>query len=145
MTWSSRLSEFYGADVLAVLDGAESVEAWGLTYKDDDMVGRLVKFRTTGRVDGLEDGALEELRRVLPDDAMYEFEHISRVPFRPQQAFVVKAGEAQVVLLIDLRRHKLGWVVDERPRCVDLRVKPDAYQALAGLVERTFGVEEEGA
>ena len=121
------------------MEGADSLEAWGLTYKDSQSKGRLGKYRTTGQVESVPSGALAALRQALSDEGMYEFDTIARVPFKPSQALVLKAGEEQVTLLLDLDRMKMGWTLGDARGLCDLKKKSAGFKALVALVDQVFG------
>ena len=145
MVFSDKIQGFFGDEVAAVLHGAERLEAWRLTYKDDEASGRLGNYRTTGQVDPLPDGALETLQGVLADDGLYEFLLIARVPFRPMHAFVFHKGEDEVVLLVDLQRRKLGWLRGEERGACDMKSRSDGFASLRALIDQASGLQEEGS
>ena len=144
MVFSDKIQGFFGDEVVAVLQGAERLEAWELTYKDDEASGRLGNYRTTGQVDPLPEGALGNLLGVLADDGLYEFQFIARVPFRPMHAFAFQKGEDQVVLLVDLQRQKLGWLRGEERGACDMKSESDGFTSLRALIDQASGLQEEG-
>ena len=115
---------------------ATSLELWGLTYRDQESVGRLAGYRTTGCAAVLDAEELETYRSLVFSPGASRTDLISRVPFRPRFGLVFRAEDSQTVLLVDTASSKWGCVRDETPRCADLNLDFPGVATLLSLQNR---------
>ena len=138
-SFGPEVARLYPDDARQIIESASVLESWGLTYKDAESKGRLAGYRTTGKVATLSVEALHTLRRLLTDAALYELKSIVKARFRPRHAFVFRSGEQELVLLVDIKRGKLGWATGEDKGVQDLKIKSAAAVRLFSVVEASFG------